>query len=342
MFNVLRIWNSEIEQEEGEVHVSATSTQRKQRLCRIVVFLPKINVVKHLVKPQSPFRRSPPCVCSDWILASMNPSGAGAGDLPSIRCPKHPSHPPFTGFCSACLLERLSAARFPSPSPSLIAAEISTEIAQPRVRTTLLYLFQLDDTASPAGAQDEQGQGRPLQRKRSLRQSCEWIVCCDTGADSRQSWDGSAGAPNASSSDGALVSKPIAAFVSRPTQMLRRSLSESWRHARGDAARSGVSMNGGSRSVSSAGMDSEISLADSIHADAQNAAPRQSLLRRFCRLGRSRSVHCSSTQLRSLDFGMLRFHLTPLSRSSSSSRHGISNKIQGRRISLFANQRQEL
>ncbi|KAL5196471.1 hypothetical protein ABZP36_008385 [Zizania latifolia] len=280
----------------------------------------------------------------------MNPSGAGAGDLSSSQCPKHPSHPPFTGFCSACLLERLSAARFPSPSPSLIAAEISTEIPQPRVRTTLLYLFQLDDTAPPAGTQDEQvqdrgnqdeqGQGRPLQRKRSLRQSCEWIVCCDTGADSRQSWDGSAGAPNASSSGGALVSKPIAAFVSRPTQMLRRSLSESWRHARGDAARSGVSMNGGSRSVSSAGMDSEISLADSIHADAQNAAPPQSLLKRFCRLGRSRSVHCSSTQLRSLDFGMLRFHLTPL--SSSSSRRGISNKIQGRRISLFANQRQEL
>ncbi|KAL5199524.1 hypothetical protein ABZP36_020727 [Zizania latifolia] len=292
----------------------------------------------------------------------MNPNGAGAGDLPSSRCPKHPSHPPFTGFCSACLLERLSAACFPSPSPSPIAAEISTEIPQPRVRTTLLYLFQLDDTTPPAGAQDEQvqgggdqdqdkqmqdrgdqdeqRQGHQLQRKRSLRQSCEWIVCCDTGADSRQSWDGSAGAPNAISSGGALVSKPIRAFVSRPTQILRRSLSESWRHARGDAARASAPMNAGSRSISSARMDLEISLADSIHADAQNAAPRQSLLKRLYRLGRSRSVHCSSPQIRSLDTGMLRFHLTPL-RNSSRGR-SISNKIQGRRINLFANQRQEL
>ncbi|KAF0919991.1 hypothetical protein E2562_032447 [Oryza meyeriana var. granulata] len=281
----------------------------------------------------------------------MNPNGAGAGDLLSSRCPKHPSQPPFTGFCSACLLERLSAARFPSP----IAAEISVEIPQPRVRTTLLYLFQLDDMAPPVADQgqdgadqhDDQGQGGQLQRKRSLRQSCEWIVCCDTSADSRQSWDGSAGAPNAIASTSA---KPIIrGFVtrSRPAQLLRRSLSESWRHARGEASRAGVPMNGaGSRSVSSAGMDSEISLGDSIHADAHNAAPRQSsLFKRLYRLGRSRSVHCSSPQVRSLDTGTLRFHLTPL---RSSSRRSIANKIQGRRLNLFAggsfftNQRQQL
>uniref|UniRef100_A0A0E0MDH0 DUF740 family protein n=1 Tax=Oryza punctata TaxID=4537 RepID=A0A0E0MDH0_ORYPU len=301
----------------------------------------------------------------------MNHNGAGPGDLPSSRCPKHPSQPPFTGFCSACLLERLSTARFPSPIAA--GAEISTEIPQPRVRTTLLYLFQLDDDDDDAEAptvgeqgqggseqdddqgqarvdqEDEQGQGRQLQRKRSLRQSCEWIVCCDATADSRQSWDGSASASAAAPPNATALpnSNPIIrGFVTRPAQMLRRSLSESWRHAR---SRPAVPINAaGSRSVSSAGMDSEISLGDSIHADTHNAAPRQSsLLKRLYRLGRSRSVHCSSPQIRSVDTGTLRFHLTPLRRSSSS-RRSIANKIQGRRLNLFAggnffaNQRQQL
>uniref|UniRef100_A0A0D9VB09 DUF740 domain-containing protein n=1 Tax=Leersia perrieri TaxID=77586 RepID=A0A0D9VB09_9ORYZ len=273
----------------------------------------------------------------------MNQNGGGAGDLlPSSRCPKHPSHPPFTGFCSACLLERLSAARLPSPPVAAAGAEIiSPEIhhheQQPtRVRTTLLYLFQLDDDDSSEQAA-AQAQGPQLQRKRSLRQSCEWIVCCDTTADSRQSWDGSASAsaaaapnPPTTTTTTTTAAKPII----RPAQMLRRSLSESWRHARARPATASVPINGpGSRSVSSAGMDSEISLGDSIHADtAHNAAARHSsLFKRLYRLGRSRSVHCSSPQIT----GTLRFHLTPL--RSSSSRRGIANKgTQGRRLNFFA------
>ncbi|XP_052142633.1 uncharacterized protein LOC127762240 [Oryza glaberrima] len=293
---------------------------------------------------QNPSQTSPqiPHPTYAYGLESMNHNG----DVPSSRCPKHPSQPPFTGFCSACLLERLSTAParcFPSPSPVAAAAEISTEIPQPRVRTTLLYLFQLDDDQEDQGQQvrvdQEDEQGRQLQRKRSLRQSCEWIVCCDATADSRQSWDGSADAPPPNSN-------PIIrarGFVTRPAQMLRRSLSESWRHAR---SRPAVPTN--AASVSSAGMDSEISLggdSSSIHAAA--AAPRQSsLFKRLYRLGRSRSVHCSSPQIRSLDTGTLRFHLTPLTRNSSTStRLSIANKIQGRRLNLFdffANQRQQL
>ncbi|EAZ21384.1 hypothetical protein OsJ_04984 [Oryza sativa Japonica Group] len=151
---------------------------------------------------QNPSQTSPqiPHPTYAYGLESMNHNG----DVPSSRCPKHPSQPPFTGFCSACLLERLSTAParcFPSPSPVAAAAEISTEIPQPRVRTTLLYLFQLDDDQEDQGQQvrvdQEDEQGRQLQRKRSLRQSCEWIVCCDATADSRQSWDGSADAPPA-------------------------------------------------------------------------------------------------------------------------------------------------
>uniref|UniRef100_J3L8P3 Uncharacterized protein n=2 Tax=Oryza brachyantha TaxID=4533 RepID=J3L8P3_ORYBR len=74
-------------------------------------------------------------------------------------------------------------------------------------------------------------------------------------------------------------------------------------------------------------MDSEISLGG-------DAAPRHSsFFNRLYHLGRSRSVHCSSPHIRSLDTGTLRFHLTPL---RSSSRRSIANKIQGRRLNLFA------
>lgn len=282
----------------------------------------------------------------------MNPNG----DL--SRCPKHPTQPPFTGFCSACLLERLSAANLPSPSASSSAApapaaasEITTEtetdtrFTNPRpTRTTLLYLFQLDDMADGSSSaadhigvhihsdqlQDppslpQAGGDPPLQRKRSLRQSCDWIVCCDTGGDSwlpsRQSWDGSAAAAPPPPSAAQLVldrrrnkaslswnqawdrrvAKPLRGFVNKPAHiLLKRSLSESWRYggeeedtrrrgSEGAQGRVGIRING-SHSASSAGMDSEISLPDSVHADVHNVR-RDSLMKRLYWLGRSRSVH---------------------------------------------------
>ncbi|KAG2647861.1 CLK4-associating serine/arginine rich protein-like [Panicum virgatum] len=153
-------------------------------------------------------------------------NGVGDGDAASgRRCPKHPSQPSFTGFCSACLLDRLHATNLigvasPSqPPPSLPLHQddleeppppCSTEAAGRRTgraeRTTLLRLFQLEDqgeeraedtNAAPSTSGGD-GQDPPphLQRKRSLRHSCsEWIACCDANHSScipsRQSLDAS-------------------------------------------------------------------------------------------------------------------------------------------------------
>ncbi|CAO2034062.1 unnamed protein product [Urochloa humidicola] len=143
-------------------------------------------------------------------------NGVGDGDAASgRRCPKHPSEPPFTGFCSACLLDRLHATNLigvaspsqplPPPPPPLplhqddleeLPPPGSAEIAGRRIgegRTTLLRLFQLEDqgeereedtNAAPSTSGGD-GQDPPphLQRKRSLRHSCsEWIACCDASA----------------------------------------------------------------------------------------------------------------------------------------------------------------
>ncbi|WVZ78292.1 hypothetical protein U9M48_026031 [Paspalum notatum var. saurae] len=147
----------------------------------------------------------------------------GDGDAASgnggRRCPKHPSEPPFTGFCSACLLDRLHATNLigvaaASPSqahhhqddglalalqdlPPPPAASTSTAPGPGR-RTTLLHLFQLEDqggeqlerqpepdtqdaAASTSASAAQDPPPHLLQRKRSLRHSCsEWIACCDT------------------------------------------------------------------------------------------------------------------------------------------------------------------
>ncbi|CAN6236789.1 unnamed protein product [Urochloa humidicola] len=146
-------------------------------------------------------------------------NGVGDGDAASgtgRRCPKHPSEPPFTGFCSACLLDRLHATNLigvaspsqpPPPPPPLplhqddpeeLPPPGSTEIAGRRIgegRTTLLRLFQLEDQGEEEAREEDtdaapstsggDGQDPPphLQRKRSLRHSCsEWIACCDASA----------------------------------------------------------------------------------------------------------------------------------------------------------------
>lgn len=110
----------------------------------------------------------------------------GDGDAASgtgRRCPKHPLEPPFTGFCSACLLDRLHAtnligvvvaspSRPPSfPFPQDLEEEEEPELPPPcstgtageppavgRIgagRTTLLRLFQLEDQ----GEEPEHEQG---------------------------------------------------------------------------------------------------------------------------------------------------------------------------------------
>ncbi|CAM0153177.1 unnamed protein product [Urochloa decumbens] len=148
-------------------------------------------------------------------------NGVGDGDAASgRRCPKHPSGPPFTGFCSACLLDRLHATNLigvaspsqppPPPAPLPLHQDDleerpppgSTETAGRRIgegRTTLLRLFQLEDQGDEEREEDTNaapstsggdGQDPPphLQRKRSLRHSCsEWIACCDASAAANQS-----------------------------------------------------------------------------------------------------------------------------------------------------------
>ncbi|TKW36719.1 hypothetical protein SEVIR_1G000650v4 [Setaria viridis] len=158
----------------------------------------------------------------------------GDGDAASgRRCPKHPSEPPFTGFCSACLLDRLHATNLigvaspsqpPAPPPPPLPLHqdpeeppppCSTDAAGRREgaeRTTLLHLFQLEDqgedtnaaapSTSTSGGGDGQDPPPLLQRKRSLTHSCsEWMACCDANHSSclpsRQSLDASSSTTSA-------------------------------------------------------------------------------------------------------------------------------------------------
>ncbi|KAK3155770.1 hypothetical protein QOZ80_2AG0098450 [Eleusine coracana subsp. coracana] len=184
--------------------------------------------------------------------------GNGAdGDAASAsgrRCPKHPSQPPFTGFCSACLLDRLHATNLvlasPQPPPSLPSLDLDLEAEdEPTAtagrtteggRTTLLRLFQLEDheeqeQSKAAPSSSSQDPPPDLQRKRSLRQSCsEWIACCDTSTaaanhssflPSRQSLDAScstaAAAPAPPAADAPCTTTNGFAVVERRTASLR-------------------------------------------------------------------------------------------------------------------------
>jgi hypothetical protein len=185
------------------------------------------------------------------------------------RCPKHPSQAPFTGFCSACLLDRLHATNLVLASPQpldLAEEEAEAERTATRSRrTTLLHLFQLEDhekqeQSKAAAPSSSTCQDPPpgLQRKRSLRQSCsEWIACCDTSPaaanhssflPSRQSLDAScptaapaparAAAADATTNGSSVVERrtgslrvcAIRGFLSKPADhLLNRSFSESSR-----------------------------------------------------------------------------------------------------------------
>ncbi|XP_058083029.1 protein OCTOPUS-like [Magnolia sinica] len=95
----------------------------------------------------------------------MNPESSSF-----TRCVRHPSQF-FTGFCSTCLVERLSRVEYAgrSPKPSFDTEQKQVECSLPvsgsekktqdiRVRKTLLSLFHLDDNVNEENGTKHQGQ----------------------------------------------------------------------------------------------------------------------------------------------------------------------------------------